>query len=80
MGIVCAQARSGTVVNDDRAGRDACSERRRKKTGTIGILKTCCLDSPLSLQEADEVLQEMVAAGFYSPVSRISDTLQRPKS
>jgi len=63
------------VVSDDRAARDACTERRLKKTGTIGILKTCCLDSTLSLQEADEVLQEMVAAGFYAPVSRISDIL-----
>ena len=73
--IVCAQSRGGTVVTDGRAARNACAERSVVMTGSIGILKACSLDGTLVPQEADEVLQAMVAADFYAPVSRISDLI-----
>ena len=73
--IICAQSRGGTVVTDDRAARNACIERGVVLTGTIGILKACSLDNTLVPQEADEILQAMIDAGFYAPVSRISDLI-----
>lgn len=73
--IACAQSRGGTVVTDDRAARTACAERHVVMTGSIGILKACSLDGTLVQQEADEVLQAMIDAGFYAPVSRISDLI-----
>lgn len=74
-GPLSAKERGGTVVTDGRAARNACAERSVVMTGSIGILKACSLDGTLVPQEADEVLQAMVAAGFYAPVSRISDLI-----
>jgi predicted nucleic acid-binding protein len=70
--IACAAARGGRVVTDDRAARACCTERHVQFTGTIGILKACCRDGALSPQEADDILHDMVAAGYHSPVRRIS--------
>ena len=70
--IACAQTRGGTVVTDDRIARQCCAERNVKFTGTIGILKACCLNRMLSLQEADVILQAMIDAGYFSPVRSIS--------
>lgn len=73
--IACAKTRGGTVVTDDRAARGCCAERGIPLTGTIGILKACCRDGALVPDEADALLAAMVAAGYYSPVRRISDLL-----
>ena len=50
-----------------------CAEQGVRFTGTVGILKACCLDGTLSLVDADAILQTMVAAGYHAPVRRISD-------
>lgn len=71
--IASAQHREDIVVTDDRAARDCCAEQGVRFTGTIGILKACCLDGTLTAPEADTVLHAMVAAGYRSPVHRISD-------
>lgn len=73
--IACAQSRGGIVVTDDRAARGHCAEHRLTCTGTIGILKACCVDGSLTPGDADDTLSEMVEAGFYAPVRRISDLL-----
>lgn len=73
--IACAGIRGGTVVTDDRAGRECCAERGVKFSGTVGILRACCRDGTLSPDEADVVLQTMISAGYHSPVRRISDIL-----
>ena len=71
--IACAKIRGGVVATDDRAARDACSDRDVLVTGTIGILKACARDGALTLDAADAVLQSMIDAGYFSPVRRISD-------
>ncbi len=71
--ITCAKHRGGIVVTDDRAARDCCAEQGVRFTGTVGILKACCQDGTLTLADADAILQAMVAAGYHSPVRRISD-------
>jgi predicted nucleic acid-binding protein len=73
--IACAKARGGVVVTDDKTARDCCAERGVAFTGTIGILKACALDGTLSPGAADAVLQAMIDAGYYSPVTRISGLL-----
>ena len=70
--IACAKTRGGTVVTDDRTARDLCAGRGVGCTGTIGILKACVLDGMLSAAEADAVLDAMIAAGYRSPVQKIS--------
>lgn len=73
--IACAKIRGGIVITDDKAARVSCQDYNVKFTGTIGILKACCRDQMLTPQEADTVLQTMVDAGYFSPVSNISGLL-----
>jgi len=69
---VCQQA---IVATDDRAARACCAARDVACTGTVGILKACCLNQDLLPREADMLLAAMVSHGFYSPVHRVSDLL-----
>jgi predicted nucleic acid-binding protein len=41
-------------------------------TGTIGVLKACVQDQQLVLEDADIILEKMIAEGFYSPVKSIA--------
>jgi predicted nucleic acid-binding protein len=73
--VVCAVTRGGIVVTDDRAARERCAGKSIRFTGTIGILKACGLEHTLTPAAADAILEDMVAAGYHSPVRRISDLL-----
>jgi predicted nucleic acid-binding protein len=73
--IACALQRKGVVVTDDRMARNICKERDVQVTGTLGILKAACLDGALEIEEAEAMLKQMIAHGFYSPVQRLVDIL-----
>ena len=73
--IACAKLRRGIVATDDRAARTCCEDAGVSFTGTIGILKVCCLTGAIDAEQADGILEGMVRQGFYSPVRRITDLL-----
>jgi predicted nucleic acid-binding protein len=73
--IARAISRGGVVVTDDRAARASAREHGVACTGTVGILKACCVDGTLRPSEADSILEAMVEGGYYGPVRRISDLL-----
>jgi predicted nucleic acid-binding protein len=73
--ITRARRRTGIVATDDRAARATAREHGVACTGTIGILKACCLDGVLAASQADAVLESMVEAGFFAPVRNISGLL-----
>ena len=73
--IAYAKERKAIVVTDDRTARKQCSLMKIPVTGTVGILKASVLDGQIQLGQADEVLQSMIAAGFYSPIRSISDVM-----
>lgn len=73
--IAVAKARSGIVVTDDRAARTTCHSLGVPVTGTLGILKAAVLAGQINAETADRHLLDMVKAGFYSPVDRISDII-----
>ncbi len=73
--IAYARGCGAIVVTDDKTARECCIERGVKYTGTIGILKACCLDGTLSLDDADNTLAAMIDSGYYAPVQRISDLM-----
>lgn len=73
--LAIASCRGAVVVTDDRAARRSCAERSVSFAGTIGILKAMCRDGHISVDEADEILSNMISNGFYSPVSRVRDVL-----
>ena len=71
--IAFARKQNATVVTDDRAARKQCSFMKIPFTGTVGILKASLLDGHLSLSRADEILHQMIKAGFYSPIRSLAD-------
>ena len=70
--ITYAKTRQYIVVSDDRAARYHCTNVDIPVTGTIGILKACVQDQQLVLEDADIILEKMIAEGFYSPVKSIA--------
>jgi len=71
--IAYAKERTAIVVTDDRTARKQCSLIKISVTGTVGILKASVLDGQILLDRADDILQKMIAAGFYSPIRNIAD-------
>lgn len=71
--IAYAKERKAIVVTDDRTARKQCSLMKIPVTGTVGILKASVLDGQIPLDRADDILQKMIAAGFYSPIRNIAD-------
>jgi len=71
--IALASVQGAIVVTDDRTARKQCTQMSILFTGTVGILKASLLDGLITLVQADEILDKMVRAGFYSPVRRIAD-------
>ncbi len=70
--ISAAKTVNGIVVTDDKYARNICRERGLKVTGTIGILKKLYSGKILQASQADNILEEMIGQGFYSPVNNIS--------
>ena len=70
--IAAARSRHGVVGSDDHAARRTCAELGIPLTGTIGILRAAVQASALSVVDANGLLTRMIAAGFYSPVDRIT--------
>ena len=71
--IAFAKERMAIVVTDDRTARKQCSLMKIPVTGTIGILKASVLDGQIPLNRANDILQKMIAGGFYSPIRNIAD-------
>lgn len=71
--IAAARVKSAIVVTDDRAARKMCRQMAIPVTGTVGILKASVLQGLIRSSTADEHLERMIKAGFYSPVSKISE-------
>jgi len=70
--IAAAFHRHGVVVTDDLAARRTCADMGIQVTGTIGILRASVRDKQLTLASANELLRDMIAAGFHSPVDRLT--------
>ena len=73
--IAIAKTRGYVFACDDRAARREADLLGVKLTGTIGIIIKAVKKKSLSSQEADVILNRMIANGFYSPVKSIKDIL-----
>ena len=71
--IAAAYTNNGIVVTDDKKARKCCEDYSVRFTGTIGILKQLRVSKTISTDGADIILQKMISAGFYSPVTTISE-------
>jgi predicted nucleic acid-binding protein len=74
-GIAVAFRRQGVFASDDRAAREAAGRHGVAITGTIGILLACLRRGHLTLDDANDLLARMIAAGYRSPTSDLNSLI-----
>ncbi len=70
--LVLAIVRHATLATDDQLARRTAKLHEIELIGTVGILKACVQSGVLSQLEAQRILEEMIAAGYYSPVLKLN--------
>jgi len=73
--IVIAKERGYVFACDDRTARREASLLGVKLTGTLGILVKSIKRKIISSPKGDEIMQKMIANGFYSPVKSVKELL-----
>ena len=73
--IAIARHRQWTFLSDDKAARKASSALTIPISGTLGILLALVNRDDLTLIEADAILQQMVQAGYRSPIVSLGEIL-----
>lgn len=69
--LIVAVVRRAMLATDDQLARRAAKYHQIELIGTIGILKTCVQSRMLSQLDAQRKLEEMIAAGYHSPVLKL---------
>ena len=73
--LAVAVARQLTLATDDLAARRAAAARGVKLTGTLGILVRLVREKHLTLAEANNILTDMIALHYRTPVNRLDDLI-----
>jgi len=71
--LALARSRGYAFLSDDRVARREARRLGVPLSGTIGVLKSLLDEECVSLEEADEALQQMIALGYHSPVQSLSE-------
>ena len=61
----------GLLVTDDRAARKVAAQRGVALSGTVGVLTRAIQRGHLSRDEANGLLQALIAAVYYAPVAEL---------
>lgn len=69
--LAVAIARAAMLATDDQLARRTAQLHGIEVFGTLGILKVSVAHGLLSKTKAQRKLQEMIAAGYYSPVLKL---------
>ncbi len=69
--LAVSVCRQGLLATDDLDARRIARQRKVPLTGTIGILILCLRRGYLSRGEANGLLAEMIALGYYSPFDNL---------
>ncbi|MCL5276158.1 MAG: DUF3368 domain-containing protein [Chloroflexi bacterium] len=70
--LAVAAQRGGRIVTDDRDAREIAAKMRVSVSGTIGLLIRLVGTGVLSVPQADELLGEMISAGYRSPITSLA--------
>ncbi|MEI6214283.1 MAG: DUF3368 domain-containing protein [Desulfuromonadales bacterium] len=70
--MALASERGYVFACDDRLARSEAVRLGIRLTGTVGILIKAARSGVIDLKKANAILKRMIAAGFYSPMARIS--------
>ena len=71
--LAVASLRNGRVLTDDRDARKLAAQLKIPISGTLGILLRLVQDNMLTLAEANEILEQMIAEGYRSPIEKLED-------
>lgn len=72
-GIAMAKERDLIFSSDDKVARRVATENSVEISGTLGILQIAIEEGKLLVEEADEVLQEMIKGGYRSPIHSMKE-------
>ena len=73
--IAICKLRNWVFLTDDRLARRQATSEGVQVSGSVGALRLAAEISLLSAEEADHLLTRMIAMGYHSPVSTISELL-----
>jgi predicted nucleic acid-binding protein len=73
--LAAARERGDRLATDDKDARRLARQLGISVTGTMGILAMLVKQGQISLVEGDRLLQDMVAAGYRSPLLTLADVL-----
>jgi predicted nucleic acid-binding protein len=71
--LAVAARRDGRILTDDRDARKLAAQFKIPVSGTLGVLLRLVQIHELSSTEANELLGQMIAHGYRSPVERLED-------
>lgn len=71
--LAVAAARGVVVLTDDRDARSVASSLGVQVSGTLGVLSHVVAMGALSVIEADDLLANMIRAGYRSPVASLKE-------
>lgn len=71
--LAVAAVRNGLVFTDDRDARKLAAQLKVPVSGTIGILIRLHTLGIISLSEANQLLSQMIAKGYRSPIEKLED-------
>ena len=73
--LAVAKHRNMKVLTDDSDARKMANILGIPVSGTIGVLVRCVEEGIITKEEGNSILKEMIAKGFYSPVSDLDEVL-----
>ena len=71
--LAVAAHRNGRVLTDDRDARKLAAQMKIPVSGTLGVLLRLVQIDALTLPEANNMLKQMIAQGYRSPVEKLDD-------
>lgn len=73
--LAIAKHRNMKFLTDDSDARKMANILGVPVSGTIGVLVRCVEEGIITKEEGNYILKEMIARGFYSPISDLSEVL-----
>ena len=73
--IAIAKSRKWIFLTDDKDARQTAERLMIQLSGTVGFLRLARDKKLITSDEGDDLLQSMIANGYYSPVLRLDDIL-----
>ncbi len=71
--LAVAAQRNGRILTDDRDARKLAAQLKIPVSGTLGILLRLVQIGALTSPDADEILKQMIAGGYRSPVKKLEE-------